>query len=220
MSIMPETLVQQYNVSRESQVQLETYVRLLLQWQERINLIGPSTIAHVWQRHIADALQLLPLFTAPNPTIADLGSGAGFPGLALAMMGATHVHLYESVGKKVAFMREIIRQTKALATVHQLRIEDLKTTPKLPKVQFVTARAFAGLGSLLTYAEPLLKDQTRGLFHKGQDVDTELNEAAKDWALSYTKHPSNTDSQAVILEVWEVRRVGSQIYKTEDISRC
>jgi 16S rRNA (guanine527-N7)-methyltransferase len=69
------------------------------------------------------------------------------------------------------------------------------------------------MDSLLTYAEPFLQGETRGLFHKGQDVDTELNEAAKDWLFSYTKHPSNTDSQAVILEVWEVRRVGSQVVK-------
>lgn len=202
-----EQVTARYNVSRESRARLETYVSLLLTWQKRINLIGPSTTADVWKRHAGDALQLIPLLPAGTRTIADLGSGAGIPGLILAIATGLHVHLYESNGKKVAFLREAIRQTAASATIHQTRIETLLADPTRPKVEVVLARAFAPLKTLLDYAAPFLEDGAVGLFHKGQDIDVELTEATSYWKMLYLKHPSAVDSDGVILEVREVLRV-------------
>ena len=207
MSQMPDTLVRQFNVSRESRLRLEAYVALLLEWQERINLIGPSTKEVVWQRHVADGLQLLPLLPASTRVIADLGSGGGIPGVILAATTGAHVHLYEANGKKVAFLREALRRMRAKGTVHQMRIETLAAAPDLPPAEIVAARALAPLPLLLAYAAPFLSKGARGLFHKGQDVDVELTEATKSWKIKACKHPSCTDSQAVILEVEEARHV-------------
>ena len=204
---LPDELCERFNVSRESLMRLEVYVSVLLSWQQRINLIGPSTVDQVWSRHIADSLQLLSFFPPGTPELADFGSGAGIPGLVIAIAASTRVHLYESNGKKAAFLREAIRQTRATATVHQIRIEQLQDEAALPGVQIILARAFAPLEQLIGYAEPFLKRGAIGLFHKGQDVDAELTAATKCWKLNYIKHPSIIDSNGVILEVKEAARV-------------
>jgi 16S rRNA (guanine527-N7)-methyltransferase len=198
---IPEDVLQRLNVSRESLSRLETYVDLLLTWQAKINLIGPSTIEDVWQRHVVDGLQLIPLMPNTTSIVADLGSGAGVPGLVVALGGGFQTHLYESNGKKVAFLREVIRQTKANAAVFQIRLETLENhlPAKLPG--YVTARALAPLPQLLGLAAPFLKRGATGLFHKGQDVDSELTEATKSWKIGAIKHSSMTDSRACILEV-------------------
>ncbi len=196
------------NVSRESIAQIETYVELLLTWQAKINLIGPSTVEDVWRRHVLDSLQLLPLMRNKTEAVADLGSGAGIPGLILALGGNLRADLYESNGKKVAFLREAIRLTKANVRVHQIRLETLEDHLPARIPQYVTARALAPLEKLLLWAEPLLKRRAIGLFHKGQDVDSEVNEATKFWKMgAIFRHASMTDSDGTILEVKEITRV-------------
>jgi 16S rRNA (guanine527-N7)-methyltransferase len=196
------------NVSRESFAQIETYVELLLTWQSKINLIGPSTVENVWRRHVLDALQLLPLMHSKTEAVADLGSGGGIPGLILALGGNLRADLYESNGKKVAFIREAIRQTMVNAAVHQIRLETLEDHLPARIPQYVTARALAPLERLLFWAEPLLKRGAIGLFHKGQDVDSELIEATKFWKIgAIIRHASMTDSDGTILEVKEIARV-------------
>lgn len=197
-----------FNVSRESLAKLETYVELLLQWQRHINLVGPSTTETIWNRHVLDAVQLLPLLASRKAErIADLGSGAGVPGLVLSLAGSLDAHLYESKGKKVAFLRETIRQTSAKAQVHQLRLESLAKITDLPNVDAVVARALAPLSQLLDYAAPFLEMGAIAYFHKGQDVDAELTAATKCWRIKFARHPSHTDSRAAILEVMEAVRV-------------
>lgn len=202
-----EAILDRFNVSRESRHKIETYVALLLSWQQKINLVGPTTVAAVWERHICDALQLLPLVPAGTTTIAELGSGAGLPGLVLAMASDLPVHLYESNGKKAAFLREAARQTRTRAEIHQVRLESLRSDPSLPVVQCVVARALAPLPLLLDYAEPFLSQGAVGLFHKGQDVDAELTEATNYWKIRYRKLASQCDSRGVILEIHEATRV-------------
>jgi len=194
------------NVSRESRVRLERFVALLLQWQARINLISPATVPDVWHRHVLDSLQLVPLLPAGITGFADLGSGSGFPALPLAIATGLEAHLYESNGKKVAFLREALRLCQCRGFVHQVRLEQLKGTT-VPKIQLVTARALAPLTELLLLAEPFLAAGAVALFHKGQDVDAELTEASKSWRIQATRFPSLTDSRAVILKVEEARRV-------------
>lgn len=202
-----EAVLERFGVSRESGERLETYVSLLLTWQARINLIGPSTRDDIWQRHIADALQLLPLLPDGTQTLADLGSGAGLPGLILAIARPIEAHLFESNLKKSAFLREAARQTQVLAQVHSLRIEQAAPLARTIKAQALTARALAPLPTLLDYAAPFLENGAIGYFHKGQDVDAELTDATKSWKLQVEKHPSMTDSRGVILVVKEAHRV-------------
>jgi 16S rRNA (guanine527-N7)-methyltransferase len=195
------------NVSRESLERLETYVAALTGWQARINLVGPSTLKEIWSRHILDCAQLLPLIPAGTTAIADLGSGAGLPGLVLGIIRPYRMHLYESNGKKASFLREAARLTKADAVVHNVRLETIGSPTPAPAAQLITARALAPLPELLNHAQPFLSKGATGLFHKGQDVDTELTVASKSWRIDSRKHPSLTDSRAVILEVKEAIRV-------------
>jgi 16S rRNA (guanine527-N7)-methyltransferase len=190
-------------VSRETLARLDRFVAAFLTWQRRINLIAPATVPKLWTRHVADSLQLLPL--APNARIwLDLGSGGGFPGLAIACALAdtpgAHVHLIESNGKKAAFLREAVRLTGAPAVVHQARIEQMGTTLD-GRVDVVTARAVAPLTDLLVLAEPWLKSGAQALFPKGQDVGAELTEASKSWNIEAVLVPSKTDPHARIVKV-------------------
>jgi 16S rRNA (guanine527-N7)-methyltransferase len=191
------------NVSRETLSRLDRFVDVLLRWQEHTNLIAVSTMPEIWTRHIADSLQLLALAPAAKVWV-DLGSGAGFPGLALACALAdtpgTMVHLVESKAKKCAFLREAAEASGAPVVVHHQRIEDF-ARHFCEKSDVVTARALKPLPELLTLAYPLLKTGARGLFLKGQDVEAELTEASKCWNITATFVPSRTDGRSHIIAV-------------------
>jgi 16S rRNA (guanine527-N7)-methyltransferase len=196
-------------VSRETLDRLDRFVETLLAWQQRINLIAPSTEPKLWTRHIADSLQLLAL--APQAkTWVDLGSGGGFPGLviacALADKPGARVHLVESSTKKAAFLREAARAAGAPAQIHAIRIEDFVENLAMA-VDVVTARALAPLARLLAATYPLLKTGTLGLFPKGQDVDAELTEAAKCWSIRSSLAPSLTDPNAKIVRVTGIEKL-------------
>jgi 16S rRNA (guanine527-N7)-methyltransferase len=200
-----------FNVSRESRARLTAYVDLLVKWQRRINLIGPSTVNDVWQRHIADAIQLVPLIKPHVKRILDVGSGAGIPGLVVAISlmerQPVTVHLVESTGKKSAFLRQAVLLTGAPAVIHDCRIEDLATAGsagRLGRIDLVTARALAPLPKLLQLALPWLQAGATGLFHKGGEIDRELTESAKYWRLAGVRHPSFVDPDGCILEVNEI----------------
>lgn len=195
-------------VSRETLARLDVFVDSLLAWNAHTNLIGASTVPHLWTRHIADSLQLLDL--APNARVwVDLGSGAGFPGLviacALADTPGARVHLVESTGKKATFLREAARLTGAPAVVHAERIERFVEVFSGP-VDVVTARALAPLKLLLDQSVSLLKTGALGLFPKGQDVDAELTEATKYWNIKVNLAPSRTDSKGRIVVVQALER--------------
>ena len=197
------------DVSRETTARLDRFVELLLTWQRTTNLIAPSTVPRLWTRHIADSLQLLDL--APDARVwVDLGSGAGFPCLAIACAltgrpGAV-VHLVESNAKKAAFLREAQRVTGAPAVVHALRIENFVDSFR-DRADAVTARALTSLKKLYDQSAPLLGPETLGLFPKGQDVEAELTEAAKCWNISkLTLVPSRTDGTGRIVVVQGLER--------------
>jgi 16S rRNA (guanine527-N7)-methyltransferase len=192
-----------FAVSRETADRLDKFVTLLLDWQARMNLIASSAVPGLWMRHIADSLQLLAL--APEARRwADLGSGAGFPGLviacALADSPPAEVHLIESNKKKAAFLREAARITGAPAIVHAERSDDFVKNFYRP-LDVVTARALAPLPELLGIAYPLLKRGAKGLFPKGQDVDAELTEAAKCWTIQVSLVPSRTDPKSRVVVI-------------------
>jgi 16S rRNA (guanine527-N7)-methyltransferase len=195
--------MEKWNVSRETIQKLEIYQKLLEKWQPKINLVSPTTMSEIWTRHFADSLQVMNL--APEAKIwADLGTGAGFPGLVLAIclpQPDSYVHLFESNGKKCAFLREVIRETGCTAKVHDGRIEDKIKLILNQKIEIVTARALASLNLLLSYAEELLTTGTRSLFLKGQDVVSELEEASKYWNFSSRLHQSLVDTRGSIVEI-------------------
>ena len=194
-------------VSRESWERIASYIDLLAQWQQHTNLISKASMAQVWSRHVLDSIQLLPLLPRSLTVAADLGSGGGFPAIPLAIATGAHFHLYESIGKKVTFLREAAQHARASVEVHQMRLEDVPRLAMMPKVEAVTARALAPLSELLQLAEPFIKNGAKAYFHKGNNCEAELTQAAKYWKINAERHASMTDSQAVILEVHEVTRV-------------
>lgn len=178
---------------------LESYLALLAEWNGRMNLVGPSALAEFWPRHAYDSAQLL--LVEPEARIwADLGAGAGFPGLVLAIMlkgrAGAQVHLVESLTKRCKFLQAVTDALALPATVHDARAEDLSLT-----VDMVTARACAPLPRLLGYARPYLNAGARGLFLKGQDVVAELTEATKYWRFEASPLPSLSSPQGHLLQV-------------------
>src|SRR5262249_19649766 len=136
--------------------------------------------------------------------IVDMGSGAGFPGMALAIFGATDVHLIESDGKKITFLKEVARSTKTTVYIHHGRIE--KTA--IPDVKILIARACAPLSELLNYSFPFVSHGTICLFPKGKKYDTELKDASREWTFDHHVTPSVTDTEAVILTLSNIRKAG------------
>ena len=226
----PEDFRAATDVSRETLGRLEAYATLLTKWSGAINLVGRDTLKDVWRRHFLDSAQLVDhLPSAPEGRarrILDMGSGAGFPGLVLAILGAGEVTLVESDAKKAAFLREAARITEAPAEVLCARIESLSASDLAPDV--VTARALAPLPKLLDLAAPFLcrantavnteaniganneanrnvtcsvKNDPVGLFLKGQDAERELTDSKEKWKMQAEVMPSRSDPRGRIIRV-------------------
>lgn len=202
-----EEALKGFDVSRETMDRLRILVIELRRWQSIKNLVGPGTLDAVWTRHIADSLQLLALVPDAPQAWLDLGSGAGFPGLVIAIAAppGSRVHLVESNSRKCAFLRHAARATGASAQVHEGRIEDL-VSAFVGQVDIVTARALAPLTQLLAWSEPVLSKGPIGLFLKGREASSELTEAQRSWRFHYEAIPSRTDSQARILRIADLAR--------------
>src|SRR5215469_3514151 len=187
------------SVSRET---LERFAELLLQWNRRLNLISRRDEAVLWERHIEDSLQLAKLMDPPPDRAIDIGSGAGFPGLILAIATGVHFDLIEADQRRAAFLREAARRLDAPVDVHAARVEAVQLRP----VPLVTARAVAPLAALLGLAAPLLAPGGACLFLKGANVDDELTAAAAEWHIQVQRLPSRTFGGS-ILRITEPIRV-------------
>jgi 16S rRNA (guanine527-N7)-methyltransferase len=191
-------LVSDYqHVSRETLEKFQIYNKLLHKWQRAINLVSRQSLEDSGRRHFLDSAQLFPLVPGDARSLLDIGSGAGFPGMVLAIMGVSNVELVESDQRKCLFLREVSRETSTAVTITNARIE--KLTPKTFDV--VTSRACASLDVLLSYAKPYLGPSTVCLFPKGQTVEEELTTAQKRWNMRYTLIDSVSDSAARIVRL-------------------
>ena len=195
-------------VSRETLDGFDRWRQILVETSAHTNLVARSSLDHFWERHALDSFQLMPLVSRETRRVADLGAGAGFPGIALALGfrdrgQAARVVMVDSVGKKVAFLRKVIDDLDLDAEARSVRVETLDPAEGF---DLVTARAFAPLNKLLGYAAPLLKNGAEGLFFKGRQYQDELTEARKSWTVDPEVIPSQT-SDGVILRIKEVERV-------------
>jgi len=197
----PEEFASKTGVSRETLARLKAYADILADWNARHNLVARSTLPDLWRRHFWDSAQLTPLIPATARTLADLGSGAGFPGLVLAAMRPDlAVTLHDATTKKCAFLQAAADRMGLPVTVQNARLEDLR--PHIFDV--VTARALAPLPQLLTYAQNFVGLNSVCLFLKGQNVGAELTEAHKYWNIKVSQVPSQTDPSAAIVVVREL----------------
>ena len=197
------------SVRPEVKADLERFVALLRQWQATHNLVSRSTLAEVWVRHVGDSLQLLTHIDASVRHCVDFGSGAGFPGLVLAIATKGEPQrrftLIEANLKKAAFLRAAIRETGANATVAAVRIEDFAASASR-SADVVTARALAPLAELCRLAAPILNENGMLLLLKGRDFVREIEEAGRDWSFDVVCTPSVTDSAGRVLSIRNLRR--------------
>jgi 16S rRNA (guanine527-N7)-methyltransferase len=205
----PDTFAEALKVPRETIHRLIRYGELLTEWQRRQNLVSASSLPHLWDRHFADSAQLIAL--APEARLwLDLGTGAGFPGLVVAILKAQdrhfRMHLVESTAKKCAFLAEVARATEAPVEIHAICIEDLPRQVQNLKPEVISARALAPLPQLLDLAAPFFGPETRGLFLKGRDAEREVTAAAKRWSFASRLHPSLTAPQSAIVEISELNK--------------
>ncbi len=184
-------------VSRETLVRLETYAGLVRRGRRSSALTSRAGLVDLWRRHMLDSAQLLGLAPRPARVWLDLGSGAGFPGMVLAIMGAGEVHLVESNARKCRFLHAVARATRTAVHIHHARIEGLDPWP----VDVVTARALAPFPALVDYARPFFAAHTVGLFPKGQDVENELTAAPKYRRIAIERVQSVTSLRGTVLVV-------------------
>ena len=195
------------NFSEKTIENLKIYEKTLKKWQKKINLVSSSTISNVWDRHILDSAQLYPLISKQEQVLLDLGSGAGFPALVLAVLdkyegkGKWHIHLVESDTRKCVFMQEVVRLCSLNVSIHNCRIEDMHHL----QADVITARALKETKTLLSFVQPFLKPDTVCLFLKGENADLELSWAANEYNFIVEKIPSLTQGSS-ILKIMEITK--------------
>lgn len=196
-----DTFLKHCPVSRETLERLAKYAQMLETWQQKINLVSGTTLPNVWTRHLLDSAQLFSYLPAGLERLVDLGSGAGFPGLVLAIMGVPEVHLIESDQRKAVFLREVSRETSAGVTVHAARIEDV---PSL-KADVITARALAPLSRLIPLAYYHLKQENGTcLFLKGVEMNMEIEDAAHTFDFAAETFQSVTSPTGAIVRLTQI----------------
>ncbi len=182
---------------------LEDFVLLLLQENDNFNLIGKSTIDDLWDRHILDSAQLLRFIENKSAKIADFGTGAGFPGVVLALLGVKEMHLIEKSFRKCEFLRKAKLLSSNRIFIHQAKLEELPEH----KFDVITSRALASLDKLLAYSKKFLKNDGYTLFLKGKNLDQELETAKTQFSFSYELFPSLTSSESRIIKLSQINKL-------------
>lgn len=200
-----------FHVKQAALDDLTRFGEILAERNEVMNLVGPATVPHYWSRHVLDSAQLLN--HAPEArTWADLGAGAGFPGVVLAILlkhaepqaVAPKVYLIDSLAKRCRFLSEIVQDLNLPAEVINDRAEAIKLT-----VDVVTARAMAPLPKLLGFAEGFFRRGAEGWFLKGESVDKEIEDAQKTWSFQVNRFSSLSDPRGRVVHIRSVKRANS-----------
>jgi len=208
--VSADKIVELTDVSRETLARLAQYEALLQQWNPKINLVAKSTLSQVWQRHILDSAQIFPHIPQDTKLLTDIGSGAGFPGLVLAVLAKEKIPdlsitLVESDQRKCAFLRAVARELSLSVNILTTRIEQAE----LAQADILTARALAPIADLLTFQENLLHPDGVCLFLKGANYATEILKAKESFDFAVESIKSRTDPNGVILRISGVSRVTS-----------
>ncbi|TCS64853.1 16S rRNA (guanine(527)-N(7))-methyltransferase RsmG [Varunaivibrio sulfuroxidans] len=195
-------LTQNFSLMPETLEKLKIYAELLRKWQHKINLVGPSTIPFLWRRHFVDSAQLVAYMPKTPGVIVDIGSGAGFPGMVLALLTGNRAHLIDSDTRKSLFLREVKRETGANVEIHNRRIEEI--TPL--EGDILTSRALARLDALLDLGRPHIKEKGMCLLLKGRQGPEELTQAQKRWKMDATWRQSLSDESGLVLKLENISR--------------
>jgi 16S rRNA (guanine527-N7)-methyltransferase len=191
-------------VSRETVCRFERYEAMLVKRNQTLSLIADSTIDVLWTRHFLDCAQLHALISQPGRPVIDLGAGAGFPGLVLAIMGLSDVHLVENNMQKVTFLRDVAAELDLPVTIHAMKAESVRPFP----VGVVTSRALAPLDHLIGLSRKFLGAGSVCVFPKGRKAAHELEAAERHWRMKIERFPSRTDPESTIFRLSDI--VGAQ----------
>jgi 16S rRNA (guanine527-N7)-methyltransferase len=191
------------SVSRETEEWLARYETLILKANQSLSLIADSTLEQIWTRHFLDSAQLLSLIPDPKKILVDIGTGAGFPGLVLAIMGLPNVHLIEHNMQKVAFLRTVVADLDLPVTIHAMKSQSVRPFA----AGAVTARALKPLATLIGLARPFIGSETVAIFPKGRRAAEELAEAQPKWRMQVERFPSLTDPESTIYRLSHIREV-------------
>jgi len=185
----------------QSENAYDLYIEILQEWAYNSKLIQPSTLDSFFKRHVEDSIQLCPLILDKNASILDIGTGAGFPGIVLAIEGFTAVTLCDTDRKKIVFLEELTRKLALEVTILHTKVQDI-----VKEFDYVVSRAFADLDSLLLYFSNVSHETSTALFHKGRTWRDEIEVASKKWDYQLEIIPSITSSDGVILKIWNLKR--------------
>jgi len=196
-----------YSVSHETFLNLQTYLSLLMEWQKRFNLVSQSSLEEAWNRHFMDSVQLLKFVPENAKSLVDFGSGAGFPGMVLAIIFKEKTPylkttLVESIKKKTMYLKEVAEKTQTDVEILNKRIEEIKNR----KYDVITSRAMTSLEKLLSYAKPFCKKETVCIFPKGKNYAEELAEAHKKWQFECRIEASEQSSEGKILIISNIKK--------------
>ncbi len=192
-----------YNVTQEQEKALEDFVSLLLEQNDKFNFIGKSTVENVWERHILDSAQLLKFIENKNLKFADFGTGAGFPGMVLSILGLREIHLVEKAFRKTEFLRQSKSFSQNRVFVNQSRLEELSNI----EFDCIVSRALAPLDKLLGYSQKFLKKDGYCLFLKGKNLPQEIALAKKSFQFEYELHPSLTSDESNIIKLSQISKL-------------
>jgi 16S rRNA (guanine527-N7)-methyltransferase len=203
----PEAFLRDTGVSRETLYRLKIYAEMLRHWQRRMNLVSPGTLEDLWRRHFFDSAQIISLIPSRARTIYDIGSGAGFPGLILAIMGCGGVTLFEADRKKCVFLKEVVRATAAGAVVRNQRMEPHGRGQRGPRhADVIVGRAVAPLDKFLGLVFGMVTSSTNCILLKGAQVENEILAASRHWRMQIERFPSASDPGGTILRLREISR--------------
>ncbi len=191
-----------HNLDKTQEKNLEDFINFLLSENQNFNLIGKSTIDSIWERHILDCAQIFPFISDPTKKIADFGSGAGFPGMVLSILGVKEIHLIEKAFRKADFLRKAKIFSPNRVFVQQVNLEDLKDI----KFNCITSRALAPLPKLLEYTNSFLEKDGYCLFLKGKNLKNEIENSKNFFKFEYELYPSLTSGESNIIKIFNLNK--------------
>ena len=199
---MKESILKEYSIDPKKEALLESFLEKLSQYSEHTNLVGRSTLGNPWVSHILDSLQITPHIKNKNSTILDMGTGAGFPGAVLSILGFKNVTLVDSNGKKINFLKTTKKELLLNFNIILGRLENLNNL----RYDVITSRALAKLDNLFSYSQKFLKKNTVMIFLKGKTVNEEIQEEEKKWNFQFTKSQSASHSDGSILIIRNLKK--------------
>ncbi len=192
-----EEVLKVFKIKKNEEIILESFLSDLKQTNRHINLIGSSTLINAWDRHICDSLQLSLIIKNKESQILDMGTGPGFPGLVLAMIGYKNITLIDSKKKKVDFLNKMIKKFNLKTKTINARIENTRTKTS----EFIISRALAPLEKLLNYSLFFSNKNTTLVFLKGRNVMDEIVEAKKSFIFSFKTIDSLSEGGGKIVKI-------------------